>query len=35
MELRDRQAAAMPVVLVRDTVSEDGLTRALELGARG
>lgn len=34
MELRDRQAAAMPVVLVRDTVSEDGLTRALELGAR-
>ena len=34
MELRDRQAATMPVVLVRDTVSEDGLTRALELGAR-
>jgi EAL domain-containing protein (putative c-di-GMP-specific phosphodiesterase class I)/GGDEF domain-containing protein/PAS domain-containing protein len=34
MELRDRQAAAMPVVLVRDTVSEDALTRALELGAR-
>jgi len=34
MELRDRQAAAMPVVLVRDTVSEDGLSRALELGAR-
>ena len=34
MELRDRQAAAMPVVLVRDTVSEDGLTRALRARAR-
>ena len=34
MELRDRNASAMPVVLVRDTVSEEALTRALELGAR-
>jgi len=34
MELRNRSAAAMPVVLVRDTVNEETLIRALELGAR-
>ncbi len=34
VELRNRHASAVPVVLVRDTVNEDALTRALELGAR-
>jgi multidomain signaling protein FimX len=34
IELRNRHASSMPVVLVRDTVNEDSLNRALELGAR-
>ena len=34
LELRNRHASAVPVVLVRDTVNEDALTHALELGAR-
>ncbi len=34
IELRNRHASTMPVVLVRDSVSEEALNRALELGAR-
>jgi EAL domain-containing protein (putative c-di-GMP-specific phosphodiesterase class I)/GGDEF domain-containing protein len=34
IELRNRHASTMPVVLVRDSVNEEALNRALELGAR-